>query len=129
MGGQVDSYFANISSGLPYIHSGQLRPLAVSSITRLKQLPDVPTVAESGFKDFEVLDWHGIFVPAGTPQPVIDRLAGAVRAATADQGVAGRLDAMGIQPAYKSATQFAAFLGRQIDQWTALIKERHISLN
>lgn len=129
VGGQVDAYFANASSGLPYVKSGQLRPLAVSSAQRLSPLPDVPTVAESGFKDFEVLDWHGIFVPAGTPQPVIDRLAEAVKAATSDPAVIERLNTMGIQPAYKSPADFSAFLEGQINQWTTLIKERNISLN
>lgn len=129
VGGQVDAYFANASSGLPYVKSGQLRPLAVSSAQRLSPLPDVPTVAESGFKDFEVLDWHGIFVPAGTPQPVIDRLAEAVKAATSDPAVIERLNTMGIQPAHKSPADFSAFLEGQINQWTTLIKERNISLN
>ena len=128
VGGQVDAYFANASSGLPYVKSGQLRPLAVSSAKRLEALPDVPTVAESGFKDFEVLDWHGIFVPAGTPQPVVDRLAEAMRVATSDPAVVERLNGMGIQPAYESPADFSAFLSAQIDQWTALIKERNIAL-
>ena len=128
VGGQVDAYFANASSGLPYVTSGQLRALAVSSAQRLEALPDVPTVAESGFKDFEVLDWHGIFVPAGTPQPVVDRLAEAMKAAATDPDVTKRLNDMGIQTAYKAPADFADFLSAQIEQWTALIKEKNISL-
>lgn len=128
VGGQVNAYFANASSGLPYVRDKQLRALAVSSAQRLPTLPDVPTVAESGFPNFEVLDWHGTFVPAGTPQPVIDKLADAIQYAVAHPDTIKRLNALGITPAGSRPSEFNAFIDDQIERWSALIKERNIEL-
>ena len=128
VGGQVNAYFANASSGLPYVRNQQLRALAVSSAQRLSTLPDVPTVAESGFPNFEVLDWHGTFVPAGTPQTVIDKLAEAVQYAVTHPDTVSRLNALGITPASSPPAAFNAFIDAQIDRWSTLIKERNIVL-
>ena len=96
MGGQVDAYFANAASGIPYVKSGKLRALAVTSARRMPALPDVPTLIESGLPGFEVLEWNGVFVPRGTPAPVVARLAAAV--AAADPKVKARLTELGVVP-------------------------------
>ncbi len=91
VGGQVNAYFANASSGLPHVRSGKLRALAVSSAERLNTLPDVPTVREAaGFADFEVLDWHGIFLPRATPAAIVER--GTTPAERISYGTLGGLD-------------------------------------
>ena len=128
IGGQVDCYFANVSSGLPYVRSGMVRALAVSSATRLKVLPKVPTVQESGFPGFEVLDWHGLFVPRGTPGAIVEKLAKAANYATSDPSVIKRLHDMGIEPASSSPAKFGKFLDGQMKKWSTLIEQRHISL-
>ncbi|KGD96803.1 LacI family transcriptional regulator [Achromobacter sp. RTa] len=128
VGGQVNAYFANASSGLPYVRNGQLRALAVSSATRLGTLPDVPTVAESGFPGFEVLDWHGIFLPAKTPDAIKQKLADAVRAAVTDPEVVERLKGLGIAASTMEPAGFGGFIEGQMARWSALIKDRQIAL-
>ena len=89
-------------------------------------LPDVPTVMESGYKDFEVIEWNGFFVPAGTPVSVIDTLAAAVRDAARQPDVQKRLLASGIEPVGNTPTEFAAFLKGQVERWTALVRSNNI---
>ena len=128
VGGQVHAYFANASSGLPYVRNGQLRALAVSSATRLGTLPDVPTVAESGFPGFEVLDWHGVFLPAKTPDAIKQKLADAVHAAVTDPEVVARLNGLGIAASTMKPAGFLGFIDGQMARWSALIKDRQIAL-
>jgi len=105
-----------------------VRALAVSSAQRLKVLPNVPTVQESGFPGFEVLDWHGLLVPRGTPAAIVDKLAKAANYATSDPAVIKRLHDMGIEPASSSPAKFGKFLDGQMKKWSTLIEQRHISL-
>jgi tripartite-type tricarboxylate transporter receptor subunit TctC len=81
LGGQVNMMVDNLPSSMAYIKAGKLRALAVTSKNRVAELPDVPTMIQSGFPNFEVTAWFGLFVPAGTPKPVIDRLYVAVKKA------------------------------------------------
>lgn len=81
LGEQVNFMFAPAAAALPHIQSGKLRALAVTSAGRLKALPEVPTMKEAGVKDFVVEQWQGVFVPAGTPAPVVKRLNGDINAA------------------------------------------------
>ncbi|QHJ01354.1 tripartite tricarboxylate transporter substrate binding protein [Xylophilus rhododendri] len=129
LAGQVSAYFANPVSGLAYVQSGKLRALATTGDKRMAALPDVPTVKESGFKDFEVVEWNGFFAPAGTPQPVIDRLAAAVRDAIREPEVNKRLLSMGIEPVGNTPAEFKTFLAGQINRWGALVKANHITLD
>ncbi len=128
LGGQVAAYFANPISGLGYVQSGRLRALATTGAQRMEALRDVPTVKESGYKDFEVVEWNGFFAPVGTPQPVIDRLAAAVRGATRDPEVRKRTLALGIEPVGNSPQEFRAFLDGQIARWSALVKTNKITM-
>jgi tripartite-type tricarboxylate transporter receptor subunit TctC len=79
LAGQVNMMIDNLPSSIGHIRSGKLRPLAVTSKTRNPDLPDVPTMQEAGFPNFEVIAWFGLFVPAKTPQPVIDKLYAALK--------------------------------------------------
>ena len=79
LAGQVNMMVDNLPSSMQYIKTGKLRALALTSKTRVPELPDVPTMIQSGFPGFEVTAWFGLFVPAGTPKPVIDKLYMAVK--------------------------------------------------
>lgn len=127
IGGQVDSYFANAGSGLGYVQSGQVKALAVTSRERMALLPQVPTVAESGFPNFEVLEWNGVFVPAGTPKAIVDRLASEVQAAVKDPETRARLVKLGAEPVGGTPAAFAAFLATQTQRWAQLIQANKIT--
>jgi tripartite-type tricarboxylate transporter receptor subunit TctC len=129
LAGQVNAYFANPVSGLPYVQAGRLRALATTGRQRMEALPDVPTVIESGYKDFEVVEWNGFFVPKGTPPAVIDRLAAAVKDATHQPETRKRLLSMGIEPVGNTPKEFGAFLQSQITRWAALIKSNGITVD
>jgi tripartite-type tricarboxylate transporter receptor subunit TctC len=129
LAGQVSAYFANPVSGLSYVKAGKLRALATTGARRMEALPDVPTVQESGYKDFEVVEWNGFFAPAGTPQPVIARLAAAVRDATRQPEVKQRMLSMGIEPVGNTPQEFKTFLAGQISRWGALVKTNGITVD
>jgi tripartite-type tricarboxylate transporter receptor subunit TctC len=129
LAGQVSAYFANPISGLAYVQSGKLRALATTGAKRMEELPEVPTVKESGYPNFEIVEWNGFFVAKGTPQPVIDKLSDAVRRAVQDPAVRKRLIGLGIEPVGNSPQEFAAFLQSQITRWAALVKTNHITID
>ncbi|OVZ59304.1 LacI family transcriptional regulator [Pigmentiphaga sp. NML080357] len=126
MGGQVNAYFANAASGLSYVESGRLKALAVTSTKRLAALPDTPTIAESGFKDFEVLEWNGFFVPKGTPPAIVERLATEVRQAVNDPDTRAKLNTLGLDTVGSSPAEFARFIQGETRRWTALAKSNRI---
>jgi tripartite-type tricarboxylate transporter receptor subunit TctC len=126
MGNEVQVVFDVISTSKELSETGKLRALAVTSPERAPIMPNVPTVMESGVPDFQVVFWMGAFVPAGTPQPVVDRLYGALKGSLADPTVAGKLRALGLQlravPPDESAKQVAADLVR----WRKAIQDAKI---
>ncbi len=126
MAGQVSLYFGNASSTLNYVNAGKLKALAVSSKKRLSGLPNVPTLAESGLKDFEVLEWNGVFVPNGTPKDVIALLAKDIQAAVADPAIAEQLRKMGLEPIGSSPGAFADFIKSESAKWQAVVKKQNI---
>jgi tripartite-type tricarboxylate transporter receptor subunit TctC len=128
MGGQVNTYFANAASSLNYVKQGKLRALAVTSAKRMSDLPDVPTIAESGFPNFEVLEWNGFFVPKGTPDAVVQRLNAAVLAVLKKDDVRQRLLALGLNPAGTSPAEFKAFVASEMTRWGELVKTNHITV-
>jgi len=117
IGGQVDIYFATPASVLPLISSGKLRPLAVTSKTRLRALPDTPAIAEQGYADFDARDWKGLVAPAGTPGEVIRRVNAAVNDVLKKPLTAGRFAAEGSTPIGGSPQDFAAFLESEYRRW------------
>lgn len=125
IGGQVDMMFDTTVVAGPHIQSGKLRAIAVTSSKRLASLPDVPTIAESGLpglKDFEVVSWQAIFVPAATPAPVVDRLHTEIRKILATPEMQDKLKGFGMEPADLTTTQVAAFQKAEVEKWAQVIK-------
>ena len=91
-------------------------------------LPDVPTVAESGFPGFEALSWQGLFVPAGTPKAVVDKLNAETRKALASPDIKDFFSAQGMEVKATSPAEFRAFIEREIPKWARIIKDAHITL-
>jgi tripartite-type tricarboxylate transporter receptor subunit TctC len=123
IGGQVNLMFDNINNSLPHIKSGKLRALAVTGSTRSKVLPDVPTLAESGFRGYDILSWGGVFGPAGLSKSVVDRLNAGVNDALRDKQVRELLVSEGIEVQGGTPEQFQAFLLAEISRWAKLVKE------
>lgn len=122
MGGQVDSMFDNAPSSLPHVQAGKLRAIAVTSAQRLPQLPDVPTLAESGYAGFDVQSWFALAAPAGTPRPVIDRLNAALAKVLAAPDLRQRLQDLAATPAGGTPEQARAFAASEIQRWREVVK-------
>jgi len=127
----VDMMFDTTVVAGQHIQSGKLRAIAVTSAKRLDSLPNVPTVAESGIPGlagFEVVSWQAIFVPAGTPKAIIDRLHAEVLKILAQPDMQDRLKGLGMQPSTLSTEQVASFQKAEIDKWAQVIKAANIKL-
>ncbi len=120
--GHVPVYFPNLSEALPHATSGVLRLLAVSSETRVSQLPDLPTLSESGYPGFKAVTWNGLMAPAGTPGEVIERIAKEVARAIAEPRLAERIAGFGVTPLGSSPEQFAATIAADTALWAEAVK-------
>ena len=126
--GQVLFATDSPSAALPLIQSGKLRALAVTGPTRLSALPDVPTVAESGFPGFQVLAWWCLAAPAGTPEAVIKKLSDAAQQAVASPEITARLRKMEIEPMLLNAAELTEFVNKDIPAWTNFIRSSGIKI-
>lgn len=114
--------FAAVPSIAARLKSGELKALAVASPRRLPSMPDLPTVSESGVPGHEVVVWHGILAPAGTPAEVVRKLHGEIARALALPDVQKQMQGLGFEPAGGSPEDFAAFLKADVAKWTAVVK-------
>jgi tripartite-type tricarboxylate transporter receptor subunit TctC len=121
VGGQVQMYFGNASELIQHSQSGKIRLLGVSSAKRTPQLPNVPAIADS-YPGFSTGTWNGYLAPAGTPQPVIERLATALAAAVREPGTAERLRKIGVEPLGNTPSEFADLLQREAPVWRDAVK-------
>ena len=121
VGGQVQMYFGNASELIQHSQSGKIRLLGVSSAKRTPQLPDVPAIAET-YPGFSTGTWNGYLAPAGTPQPVIERLAQAVAAAVREPATIERLRKIGVEPLGNTPAEFAELLRREAPIWRDAVK-------
>ncbi|MGZ5038564.1 MAG: Bug family tripartite tricarboxylate transporter substrate binding protein [Usitatibacter sp.] len=128
MGGSVDLYFGNSQSVDGLVKGGRIRAIAVTSPKRLKNMPDVPTIAESGYPGFEAATWSGLVAPKGTPKAIVDRLNAEANKALRSPDMIAKLDLDGSEPLGGSPQRFAEFLKAEHAKWGAVIKEAGIKL-
>ncbi|KNE28078.1 MULTISPECIES: Bug family tripartite tricarboxylate transporter substrate binding protein [Achromobacter] len=126
VGGQVDFMFTDLASGLPFVQSGQLRALAVSTAERSVIVPDLPSMAEAGVKDFDLNSWNGYFGPAGLPPEVVAKLNAAINQVVAKPEVKKRLAGLGFDAFSSTPEAFAQFVSEQRTLWGKLIKDAGI---
>ena len=129
LGGQVNYMFDSVTSARNHIQSGKLRALAVTTAKRSKSLPHVPTMAEAGVAGYDVSPWFAVFVPAGTPKPVIAKLNKVLLDTMKQPDVIERLDAIGAEPVGSTPEALASHLARESAMWTQLITDRKIKLD
>jgi len=123
MGGQVQTYMSSIPTALAQIKGGKLRALAVTSTKRISDLPEVPTVAESGFPGFESSTWFGFLVKAGTPEPIVKRLNTDLVKVLQMPEVREKIAAEGATVLSGTPDQFSAFLKDEIVKWGKVVKD------
>ncbi|ARP95487.1 Bug family tripartite tricarboxylate transporter substrate binding protein [Bordetella genomosp. 13] len=126
VGGQVDFMFTDLTSGMPFVQSGQLRALAVSTAQRSTIVPDLPSMREAGVADFDLNSWNGYFGPAGMPPEVVAKLNQAINQVVAKPEVRQRLASLGFDAFSGTPQEFAAFVGQQLELWGKLIRDAGI---
>jgi tripartite-type tricarboxylate transporter receptor subunit TctC len=120
--GQVEILFGSLPALLPMAKSGRVRPLAVGTPKRSPSLPDVPTVAESGYAGFDASLWLAFFAPAGTPQPIIDRLHREIVASVKDPETAAALDKAGAEPITSTPAELSAMIKDGVGKYAKVVK-------
>ena len=127
--GQVQVFCGNLPHTMPFIKSGQLRPLAVTSLTRNAELPDVPTVDESGYPGFETVAWYGYFAPKGTPPAIIKRFNAEIAEILKMPDISNSLRAQGSEPVGNSPEEFRRYIEAEIEKWTKVAQAAKIQLD
>jgi tripartite-type tricarboxylate transporter receptor subunit TctC len=129
MGGRVDVMFDNIVAVQNNVRENKLKALAVTTKTRAPSLPQTPTMAESGFPNFEAVAWFGIMAPAGTSKPIIDTLNLAFRNALADPKIKERLGNMGAQVQTGTPQEFGTFMAAEVAKWKPVVAQANIRMD
>jgi tripartite-type tricarboxylate transporter receptor subunit TctC len=128
LGGRIASYFAAPPTALPQVEAGRLVALATTGLTRPTTMPNIPTVAESGYPGFEALNWYAFVAPSKTPVPLLDRWNQEIVKVLEDPGVREALMHHGLTPQPTTRAAFAAFMRKEWDQWGAIVKSRGIKM-
>ena len=122
IGGHVKVYFSLVPASLQHVKNGTLRVLAVTTAQRLPYLPDVPTIAELGFPDYEITSWQGMFAPAGTPKEIVDKINGELVQMLNTPEVRARMAREGADPVGSTPEQFAVRVKSEIEKWAKVAK-------
>ncbi len=128
MGGQVQSMFGDFLVVYPQVKGGKIKALAITSAKRHPMLPDVPTIAESGYPGFEALSWQGLFVPAGTPADIVAKLNAETLKALTAEDFRDAFAKQGFTVAGSSPAEFRAFIEAEIPKWARIIKAGNVTL-
>jgi tripartite-type tricarboxylate transporter receptor subunit TctC len=122
LGGRVSGMIVNVLIAKPHIEAGKLRALGVTSLQRARSLPNVPTIAESGLANYRALQWFGMVAPAGTPQPIVDRLQKEIAAVLNTPEMQKRLEIEGADPVGNTAAEFGKVIKDEIAMWESVAK-------
>ena len=123
VGGQVDLFFASLPSATPQIKAGRLRALAVTTAQRAQAMPELPTVAESGYRGFDAGPWYGVLAPAGTPVAIVARLNREIARALQTPDTQARLRNDGVEIRGGTPEDFAALIKAELAKWAAIVAD------
>ncbi len=126
LGNEVDTMFVNQDAVLPHVNAGSLRALAVASAERNPLFPTVPTVAEQGYPGFQAVSWAGLSAPAGTPQPIVDKLEKAMNKVFSQPAARAKLESTGFVVVNSSSKDYTKFVSDETQLWSQLIKDANI---
>ena len=129
VGGNIDLYMSAVPTLLGQVRNGKLRPIVVTSLKRSAQLPDTPTLAESGYKDFEAISWYGVLAPAGTPDAIVQQLNKAINEALKQPDVAEKLRSEGGDVLGGTSQKFDQLLRAEVPRWGKIVKDSGASLD
>ncbi|XDF34560.1 tripartite tricarboxylate transporter substrate binding protein [Paracidovorax avenae] len=129
LGNQIAIMFDNMPSAIQHVRSGKLRAIAVTTARRSPELPDVPTIAESGVPGYEATSWFGMFAPAGTPAPVVAQLNATIVKVLAQPDIRKKLAEQGAEAAGETPAQFADFIQKESVKWGRVVKESGASVD
>ena len=122
LGGQVDIYFATMPAAMPFIKSGKLKPLGVTSEKRSLVLPNVPTIAESGLSGYSATTWYGLYAPKGTPVDIVQKIHDVTVEVIKTPEVREQMIQRGFEPIGNTPDQFAGFISSEITKWAKVVK-------
>ena len=128
LAGNIDLLVSSVPSAMAQIKAGKLRPLAVTSAQRSSALPDVPTVAEQGFKDFDVSTWYGVFAPAGTPKEIVNTINAEINKLLVTPEMKAAIHAQGAEPQAMTPEQFSAQLKADFQKWRGIVQGSGVTL-
>ena len=123
----VDVLSTSMPPAVPHVKKGTLKVLGISSLSRVAALPDVPTLKEAGFGDFEERSWVGFFAPAKTPGEAVNRLNSEINQIVALPEIRERFASLGMDPHPGSAAEFAAYVSREVAKWATIVKATGIA--
>ena len=126
--GRTQMQFMTIPASIGHIQSGRIRPLAILSNKRYPLFPDVPTISQAGVKDYDINNWYGVVVPAGTPPDIVNKLNTALIKALRSEEVQTRFSGLGLVPVSNSPQEFKLFIDKESDRWAEIIRVSGASL-
>ena len=128
LAGQVQLYIDNTRNIASFIRAGQLRALAVTSEARTPELPELPTIAESGYREFLATYWNGVLAPAGTPPTIVEKLNAAINASLQTAEMRASVTKLGMAPRTATPQEFAALIAAEFEKWLAVAKAADIKV-
>lgn len=126
MGGQVDLAFGSIEPSLQLMRNKKIRPIAVTTSTRIAAAPEIPTVAESGVPGFETIGWNGIVAPANTPKPIVDQLNQVINQVIQEPAMREKLLSQGVELDIHTPEEIAMLIHQEITKWDVLVKQADV---
>lgn len=129
LGGHIQMLFTSTVTAVPYLRDGRLRGMAVTSVRRNAAVPDLPTIAESGYPDFEAASWFGVMAPGKTPAPIVARLQQEITAAVHTPNVVDALSALGAEPGDMTPAAFGTFFQAEMTKWGEVVRRANIKLD